>query len=344
MQNRITEKGALLNPDGSLRVSGYSTEMLLDYKRSAIKANKFRIKEWDYYYVGNDTHAIALTIADNSYMALISCTLFNFNDKIYETKTVMAPFSLGKLKLPEDTSQGETVFKNKNIDMSFRVEGSKRYLKCNINNFTKGNDLIAQIELIDNHEDCMVIATPYADDKKAFYYNNKTNCMPAMGFVQVGDVMYQFDEDNSFGVLDWGRGVWTYQNTWYWGSLSSKLKDGRRVGFNIGYGFGDTSAASENILFVDGKAHKLNNVTFNIPTKNGKDDFLSTWTFSSDDGRFEFRFEPVLDRCEKINLLFIKTDQHQVFGKFYGKAILDDGEVIELDGNMGFAEKVFNRY
>ena len=45
----------------------------------------------------------------------------------------------------------------------------------------------------------------------------------------------------AFGVLDWGRGVWTYHNVWYWGSASG-LVDGVPFGFNIGYGFGDTSA------------------------------------------------------------------------------------------------------
>ncbi|MEI3102134.1 MAG: DUF2804 family protein [Oscillospiraceae bacterium] len=65
-------------------------------------------------------------------------------------------------------------------------------------------------------------------------------------------------------MLDWGRGVWTYHNTWYWGSASYHV-NGVPFGWNIGYGFGDTSAASENMLFYKGKAHKLSQVKFNIP-------------------------------------------------------------------------------
>ena len=103
----------------------------------------------------------------------------------------------------------------------------------------------------------------------------------------------------SFAVLDWGRGVWTYDNTWYWGSASG-IVGGHTFGFNIGYGFGDTSAASENMLFYDGIAHKLSQVRFNIPLKDGKEDYLSPWTFSSDDGRFEMRFVPILDRSDRI--------------------------------------------
>ena len=113
-------------------------------------------------------------------------------------------------------------------------------------------------------------------------------------------------------------------------------------GWNIGYGFGDTSAATENMLFYDGKAHKLSQVKFNIP--GDEKDFLSPWTFTSDDGRFEMDFVPVLDRASCTDVKLIKSDQHQVFGRFTGKAVLDDGKVIEVKDFPGFAEKVENKW
>ena len=33
----------------------------------------------------------------------------------------------------------------------------------------------------------MVIATPFLKNKHAFYYNQKINCMPAIGQVKLGD-------------------------------------------------------------------------------------------------------------------------------------------------------------
>ena len=98
------------------------------------------------------------------------------------------------------------------------------------------------------------------------------------------------------------------------------------------------------MLFYDGKIHKLDRVTFHIPEKDGKDDFLSSWTFTSSDGRFEMRFTPVMDRSAKIDLKLICSDQHQVFGRFSGTAVLDDGRKIEIGNLMGFAEKVRNKW
>ena len=116
--------------------------------------------------------------------------------------------------------------------------------------------------------------------------------------------------------------------------------DGHAFGFNIGYGFGDTTAASENILFYDGKCHKLDDVKFNIPASG----YTDPWNFTSSDGRFEMEFTPIIDRAAKIDVKLIVTDQHQVFGRMNGKAILDDGTVIEVKDMLCFAEDVHNKY
>ena len=112
----------------------------------------------------------------------------------------------------------------------------------------------------------------------------------------------------------------------------------------IGYGFGDTSAASENMLFYGGRAHKLGQVTFHIPMAGKREDYLAPWRFTSDDGRFEMDFAPILDRAACTDVKLIKSDQHQVFGLFTGKAVLDDGKVIEIKDFPGFAEKVINKW
>ena len=51
-----------------------------------------------------------------------------------------------------------------------------------------------------------------------------------------------------------------------------------------------------------------------------------------------------MDRASDTNVLIIESDQHQVFGKFNGRMILDDGSAVELKDFLGFAEKVKNRW
>ncbi len=72
MQNEITTNGKLLDKYGSLNRRGYSKRMVLGYDRADIRAPGHRIKEWDYYLVMCGDFAVALTVADNSYMGLVS--------------------------------------------------------------------------------------------------------------------------------------------------------------------------------------------------------------------------------------------------------------------------------
>ena len=163
--------------------------------------------------------------------------------------------------------------------------------------------------------------------------------MSASGYIKYNGKTYKFDPKTDFGTLDWGRGVWTYDNTWYWGSGNGDI-DGNSFGFNIGYGFGNTSAATENVIFYNGVAHKLDDIEFHIP----EDSYMKPWKFTSSDGRFEMDFVPVIDRAACLDYKAIVSDQHQVFGKMSGKAVLDDGKVIDVKDLMCFAEKVHNRY
>lgn len=56
------------------------------------------------------------------------------------------------------------------------------------------------------------------------------------------------------------------------------------------------------------------------------------------------KVQPLLDRAAKIDVKFIITDQHQVFGRMTGKAVLDNGKVLEFKDLLCFAEDVHNKY
>lgn len=337
------EEGKLLDQNGNLIQAGYSTSLVKEYRRGAIKAPKIRIKEWDYYYVGNSKFGVALTIADNSYMGLVTVSVMDFEAGTFINKSAISLFPMGKTNMPQTSKIGNVSVRNRNLDIRFLNDGKKRQLVCKMKNFDKGQDFSCDLLLFNEPSESMVIATPF-EKQRYFYYNQKINCLKATGKATVGTKFYNFDKELSFGVFDWGRGVWPYSSTWYWSSASGLLKDGRTIGFNLGYGFGDTSHATENMIFLNGKAYKTEQITFHIPkNEKGKFDYMSEWTFTSSDKKVNLVFTPVLDRASNSNVLIIQSDQHQVFGKFNGTVVCDE-EVIEIKDLMGFAERVVNRY
>ena len=342
MQHEILTAAPLLDQKGDLAEPGWARSLLPVYCRDEIKAGKLRIKEWDYYLITDGHIGLALTIADNGYMGLDSISFLHFDEGWEQTKSPMRLFPRGKTGLPETSVDGASEIARGGYAMAFYHEDDARCLTFHMDNF-RGKDAIEGIvRLTDEPRESIVIATPF-EKPKHFYYNQKINCLRAEGWIELGEQRFELTPDRFFAVLDWGRGVWTYHNTWYWGSASGLL-DGVPFGWNIGYGFGNTAAASENALFYDGVLHKLSQVTFEIPQKDSKFDYLAPWKFTSDDNRFYMDFTPVLDRSACMNAGVLKSDQHQVFGRFTGRVTLDDGTVLPVRDFFGFAERVENKW
>jgi hypothetical protein len=342
-QHEILRSAPLLNASGDLAEPGWARSLLPVYRRSDIRVSPMRIKEWDYYLITDGHVGLALTIADNGYMGLDSVSFLDFDEGWEQTKSPMRLFPMGKTGLPESSADGASEIARGGYAMAFYHEDGARRLSFHMDRFLDGDAIEGIVTLSGAPEESMVIATPF-DKPGHFYYNQKINCMRAEGWITLGKRRIELTPDRFFGVLDWGRGVWTYHNTWYWGSASGEL-DGVPFGWNIGYGFGNTAAASENVLFYDGRIHKLGTVEFHIPKdEKGRNAYLNVWNFTSDDNRFYMDFTPVLDRSALTSAIIIKSDQHQVFGRFTGRVTLDDGTVLPVRDFFGFAEKVENKW
>ncbi|NHJ85035.1 MAG: DUF2804 domain-containing protein [Asgard group archaeon] len=343
-QHQITERKPLLLEDGTLSEEGWATDLLLDYNRSKIKASWLRIKEWDYYYVIDHKrqHCLTCTISDLGYAGLMAIAWLDFKTKKHIQYDSIAMLTRGKLGFPANSSVGMIEYKDKKLALKYEYNLPERRITLSAPKFPwedkEGLEAIITLHQ-EPKQESMVIATSWKENRKAFYYNQKINCMPVEGHVQIGDDEYLFTKDSAMGGLDWGRGRWTYKNRWYWGSASGYHND-KSLGWNLGYGFSDRTPASENMLFYDGKAHKIDEVTFHFD----KNDYSRPWAFTSSDNRFEMSFQPIIDRYSKVNLAIIKSIQHQVFGYFTGYLILDDKKKIEVKNFLGFAEDVYNQW
>jgi len=296
-----------------------------------------------------------------------------------KTTSVIRAVPLGKTGLPVTSTEGVSCFESSKVRLKFTVRNNnneeggdgktERRLEVYVHDFFEGHHLTADITLTDEPRDSMVITTPFKERPSSFFYNRKIVGMRARGSFTLARETHIFSPDTSsnpspdpepngsgfaagpaLGLLDWGRGVWTRDNTWYWAAAHGyHHRDGRVIGFNLGYGFGDTSATTENMFFVDGVAHKLDQVDFGIPDDNSpykkqKPSYLKPWHFTSNDGRLDMLFTPIVDRIDYINLGLVVSDQHQIVGRCAGKVTLDNGSILEFENLLATAEKVRNKW
>lgn len=338
MQNEIKAPQKLLNEQGHLANPGWARRLYYEYNPEDMKVPRAAAKEWDYYAVGGDDLVLALTVNDFGIFGMATISLLKPKENFNLTKDSRV---MGMpLEQPRD-DKGCCYIRTQDTEIIFIRKGNKHYLKADMADFDgQGNAIHVDVTLDMPDTDRMVIATPFDEGPQHFYLNEKINCLSASGTIAMGDFRHSFDPDKDMAVLDWGRGYWPAHNVWFWGSASGKL-NGKNLGWNIGYGFGNLSHATENMIFYDGVAHKFDQIDFGIPEEG----FMARpWHMRSNDGRFDMEFVPLMDRITAADLSQPGSDQNQVFGYYNGKCVLDDGTVLEVKDFFGFAEEVHNNW
>jgi len=336
----------LLNPSGEISQVGWARRALLDcnletarfYPSLLRPLQRFRIKRWDYYAVFTPQRFFSATIADLGYAGNIFVYTVDYESAELHEEGLVIPLGKG-IQLPRNSDAGRSIFENKRARLTFDVRPDYRQITVDWPDFNSGKGIQAEIKLqFPPKHESMTIVIPI--EKRRFYYNRKINCLPAAGILRYGDVHEEINPDTSLASLDWGRGVWAYNSFWIWASASGYLPDGRSVGLNLGDGFGDTSAASENCLVLQGRIHKLDQVTFDYDPQ----DYNKPWKFKDNQGRLALDFVPFIERKAVTDLKLIYSEVHQMFGRYHGTVVTDSGEEITLNGLIGFAEEHHARW
>jgi len=169
-------------------------------------------------------------------------------------------------------------------------------------------------------------------------YTQKATALVCKGSVEWGNKSYDIESLGALACVDWSAGYMRRETSWNWASLSCKLPDGRRLGFNLAAGVNETGF-TENGLWLDGKLHKVDMVDFQF----NRFDSEQVWLLRSNDGLINLRFEPAGQRKEKMNLIFAASNFTQHFGQFYGDIIVND-EMIHLEGVWGFVEDHYAKW
>lgn len=341
MQRELTQPGTLLDSQGRLTQVGWSRFPQLDCNLERVAFYSFplslfqpwRVKRWDYYAVFTPHRFFSATIADLGYAGNIFVYTLDFATGHLHEEGLVIPLSQG-ITLPRNSTEGASHFGDARARLDFLVTPTGRKVSVAWPAFDQGKGISAEFSLQcpPTHES-MTIVIPIG--QKRFYYNRKINCLPAEGFIQYGTEREELRPSESIGSLDWGRGVWEYSSFWNWASASGFLPDGRTVGLNLGYGFGDLSAATENCLSLQGRVHKLDQVKFAYDPR----DYMRPWKFTDSEGRLALEFTPFKERLARTELGLITSEVHQMFGRYSGRVIADDGEILQLDGLIGFAEE-----
>ena len=332
--SEITEPTPPLRQDGTVAAHGWARGPLMQYDRALIQPERIdQLREWEYYAVFAPDFAIGLTLAD---LGLLSFSILTLED--YETGEIHDAIMF------EDTEAldfpvnpfGNTLFESSTGSVEYRFEGDHRSITVLAGMPGTADRMEARVRLADSGAVESIAVSHLFDEPGEFFYENKRVSMPATGTVLVGDTTYDLGEGVSFGVLDWGRGVWPDDVKWEWGHFAG-VTDGHAVGINLGTVNGDDTPGSADAVIVDGVLHKLPESSWSYDL----DDIMAPWRFTSDDGRIDLTLEPDFDDSTVLALgPPLTLTRWKVHGVIEGNIGLDGGSTLRVEGVRGAAEYV----
>ena len=341
-QREYKEKTPLLGADGTLQARGWARRNVFGYDRTRVK-HPMRRKEWDFYQISDGKYMVQISFANISLGGYASAAIVELeNGKTVASATGLFVGGKDKYVLPpRGDAPNRVKMSVGGADFEFVTTETGRTLK-----FRKGGvecDFTMQIpQGLEN----ITTVLPFKGFPDRYFMTTKQNCMPCAGTFRAGEKVWSFSKDDTFCVLDWGRVCTPYRLVWYWGNGSAYLTDeagGKHLfGFEITWGIGDESNATETCVFYDGKAHKIDAVDVEVFPKPDK--FMQPWHFVSQDGRFDMTMTPVCDHHGDTNALVMRMHTHQVHGRWSGRVVLDDGTELKIEDMYAFCEYVENRW
>jgi len=349
-QREYTQPVKLLADDGTLLTPGWARRMVFDYERE--KTVPFsRLKEWEFYQASNGRYCVQVNIAKLAIGGMVNAALIDISQpgggEI--VNSVVLFFGDQNCELPaKGDIPGGVKFTPKGIgraEFEIATKAGSRTLYYRSKAKGRAVEVSLSMDIADNLENITTVL-PFKGKPTRFFMTMKQNCMPCSGTFRFGEETVEFSKDDTFCCVDWGRVNAPYRLVWYWGNGSTYLYDenGEKhiFGFEITWGIGDESAATETCLFYDGKLHKIGAVDVEVFPK--PDRYMDPWHFVSEDGRFDMTMTPRFDYHNDVNLLVMRMNCHQVHGRWNGTVVLDDGTKLEIKDMAAFCEYAENRW
>jgi len=340
-QNEIFDSLPLLDDKGQPHNFGWSKEAEFIYDPALSYMPRHKITESDRYIVFSPTHMVVFEIRDDGWLGYIGISIISLRDKKRSTQIFNSFLPLGVYQMPESSASGSVRWRKKKMHADFIcMESGARIIKVDIPKFGKQRSLRGALVLSENEgSQSLFVNQPWRNEKHTFKY---TRCSPwffVEGVIQFSSLEIIFTRGKAWGIFDWTRCARPRSDIRYWAAACG-ISSGKQLSFCVGYSWADFSLGTENGFFIDGKLHKLDQVTFHIPLS----DWLSPWRFTSNDNRLEMTFLPHQERIDRRRFFFYNSARRQICGFFSGRVQLDDGSEIEFQNLTGFAERSKMRF
>lgn len=337
-ERELTEPVDLCTVDGrrlAPAARGYSRRPV---HRANLAGAWGRTKRWDYWAILAGDLVISVTYADVDYLGIANVWWADVATGTCGGRDINVPLARG-LALPEIPGSAPLRWDGSGLRLELADDEAGTHLRARWTERGASASLDALVERPEGHES-MHVVIPWSETR--FQYTEKAQALPARGELVIGEAHHRFGDDgDAWGVLDVGRGRWPYRTSWNWGGGAGRAADGRVVGLQLAGKWTVGTGFTENGLIVDGRLSKVGE---ELVWEYDWDAPMRPWSVHAPSGRLDVRLEPRYDRHSRTNAVVMGMEVHQVFGRWFGTVVADDGMVLRMDGIQGFAEEARSRW
>lgn len=323
-----------LFPDGvrELNYLDFDYRSPLDRKRSQL-AKRFGFNQFQFVSFISEDLIVGLAVVDLKLVSNAFLYLYDTESGEFEEFSFLQPLARATLIEPRP---GDGVTRFAKGDNKFLIQASTRPGVRKVKVSLKGGvELDATIDESTAYQPLSVCTRA---GYQGWVFTQKSAARVCNGTLRWKQREFDLKALNALAAVDWTGGFMRRETFWNWGSLSTTLHDGRRMGFNLAAGVNETGF-SENMLWLDDKPIKIDMVDFQFDRYQPD----HGWAMRSADGIINLHFNPAGRRCDKTNALIIASNFSQYFGRYYGEIRLAD-ETIVLEGAWGLAEDHYARW
>src|SRR5690606_22536329 len=193
----LCDKKGNLNPEAI----GFARRPIID---SNLSGHFMRKKKWNYWCVYGEEILFSATISHMDYAAVCFVYFLEYETQRYFEKTILIPLG-AKVKMP--TQVLETIqYKNSEMSIQLTYFNRETHLTVTAPDFD-GDPLHAELTIAHpKDDDSLNVVIPW--NRRTFQFTAKHHTLPTTGTVKIGNRTFTFTPEESFAVLDYGRGVW----------------------------------------------------------------------------------------------------------------------------------------
>lgn len=323
----LTRRDGRLNPEA---VGWTRTPLITTDGIGRGRLGRGRNKRWEYWAVTTPTHIVALVVSDIDYAAVHGIWLLD-----RATGEAISHDAIGVLgrsaTLPRTLGAGPASARTKAVQIEVtEVEGGTRLR-------ARGERIEVDVVAArpEGHESLGVVV-PWTD--KLFQYTVKDVARPATGVIRLDGTAHDVPAEESWAILDHGRGRWPYDVRWNWGAGAGRT-DGKVIGIQVGGQWTDGTGSVENSLLVDGRLTKISQ---ELVWTYDTDDWMAPWHVAG--AGVDLTLTPFHLKKSVTDLKVFASRTHQCFGTWSGSVVDESGTPIRVEGVVGFAEDVHNRW